>query len=448
MMQTKTIVIKLGGSTLGGESGHASPSTVLPDMLRLLAEGAQLVIVHGGGKAINQLLTRLGHTPQFKDGLRVTDTAALEAALMVMRGQLNPKLVDEFNRVAGGQAWPGKTPKAIGLTGIDGEMIEARRETANGDIGLVGHITKVNLDPVLMALEWGYVPIIAPFGVGRDPQPEGGYLFNINADSVAAQLAAALYADFCVFLTDVPGILKPNGETIVRLDPFAVQKLIADGVITGGMIPKVEAAVTALRNTNFVTIVDGNQPGALYDSVAHFQVAGTLLVNRDELTFDLQNYQPPAEIAPPFPYTIEPAPLDAHLLGQFLHTAFYNTPDFGYDSQQPGGFEAIVSSCQSGMWGEYQAQASCVAKNGERIIGLTLVCLPPRFEGDALLTEVATDQAYLGQHVARQLLRHTLAALQTAHIPKLRLNVTRGNDAAYGLYRRMGFEPTVEYEYK
>lgn len=446
-MFTKTIVVKLGGSTLGGDSGHASPSTILSNLMRLLAEGAHLVIVHGGGKAINQLLTKMGQTPQFKNGLRVTDAATLEAALMVMRGQINPALVDEFNRASQQQEWSSKPPKAIGLTGIDGNLIQAKRETTNGDIGLVGQITQVNLDPVVMALEWGYVPIIAPFGVATEPQPEGSYIFNINADNVAAHLAAALEADFCVFLTDVAGILDDHKQTIVRLDPAQARMLEKNGIISGGMIPKVESAITALNGAKFVAIVDGNEPDALYKAVQNFDIAGTLLVNRDELEYSFKVFESAKrDKSSSFPYNlynIEAAPLDSQKLGAFLQAAFLNTPDFGYDSSHHGDFAGLVSVLQAGKYGPYQAEASLVVRKDSQIIGATLVTMPERdnWQGVALLAEVAVHPDYRGKGIAHELVRRSLEVLKQAGAVAVRLNVTRGNDAAYYLYRNLGFKP-------
>jgi acetylglutamate kinase len=420
---------------------------VLPDLLRLLQEGAQLVIIHGGGKAINQLLTKLGETPQFKNGQRVTDPAALAAALMAARGQINPALVAEFNRAVTMQEWPSKAPKAIGLTGIDGDLVVAQREIRHGDIGLVGQIMQINLEPLLMALEWGYVPIVAPFGTSKELQPEGGRILNINADSVAAHIAAAIEADFCVFLTDVPGILDAAKQTIVRLDPFSATDLMREEVITGGMIPKVQAAITALKGSKFVAIVDGNQPGALYNAVTAYQVAGTLLINHDELSLQLADFQPDSVPRPEFPYTIEPAPLDIPTLGAFLRRAFENTPDFAFENSLPGSFEGIVTNIQTGAWGTYQQAASLVALDGNSIVGAILVVLPDRFNGAALLAEIATDPAYRDKAIARTLLERSLALLQEAGVPTLRLNVTRGNAPAYHLYRSMGFEPTVVFDY-
>ena len=442
-MPTKTVVVKLGGSTLGG--GHTSPTTTLTDLMRLLAEGAHVVIVHGGGKAINAMLERLGLKAEFRNGLRVTDLPTLETAMMVMRGQINPALVSEFNKaVQNFEEWPGKIPTAIGLTGLDGDMILAQRETTNGDIGLVGRITEVNLGPILMALEWGFVPIIAPFGVANEQQPEGSNIFNINADNVASHIAAAIQADFCVFLTDVPGILDANKETIIQLDPGAVQELIGSGVISGGMIPKVESALLALNGSKFVAIIDGNQPNALYETVNNYKAAGTLMVNRETLELSLNDYQPESEIE--LSYIIEPNHYDSAILGEFLEQAYLNTPDYGVEATRHGDFKSNVSAIQTGIYGEYNREASFVLRDNDKIIGATMVTMPQQWQNTALIAQVATDPNYRNQGIARLLLQKTLEALAAQKVAAVRLSVTAGNDAAYNLYINLGFEPLLKPE--
>lgn len=260
--RTKTIVVKLGGSTLGGQTATGAPDTTLNDLLQLAKAGYRVVVVHGGGNAINQLLKKQGLEPKFSNGLRVTDLTTLHAALMVMRGQINSELVAEINYAAQEEG-----PVAIGLSGLDGRLIEARRETTHGDIGLVGDIVKVNAAPLQKLLDAGMLPVVSPFGTAvDDPQAR---IYNINADSVAAHLAAALAADACIFLTDVPGVLDKNKETIPHLDPAAIEQLVTDGVISGGMIPKIGSALKALEGAGRVLIVDGRQPNALFQAVTN-----------------------------------------------------------------------------------------------------------------------------------------------------------------------------------
>lgn len=264
----ETIVVKLGGSTLGGQAATGAPDTTLTDLLRLAAEGVAVAVVHGGGNAINGLLKQLGQEPRFQNGLRVTDQSALAAALMMMRGQINAELVAAVNRAGHAQG-----VSAIGLSGLDGRLLEARRETAHGDIGLVGEIVKVNLAIVELALANGFMPLIAPFAVAVDDPAAS--IYNINADNVAAHLAAALGASACVFLTDVPGVLDNQKQTIPQLNPASARQLITEGVISGGMIPKIGSALKALEGAAQVLILDGRPSGALYEAVRGQQIAGT-----------------------------------------------------------------------------------------------------------------------------------------------------------------------------
>ncbi len=265
----KTVVVKLGGSTLGGSSATGAPDTTLADLLRLVADGFRVVIVHGGGNAINNLLRTQGHEPRFHNGLRVTDQAALAAALMVMRGQINSELVAAIN-----QAGHAQGLSAVGMSGLDGRLLEARRETRHGDIGLVGEIVRVNLKILQAVLDNRFLPVIAPFAVVID-EPTSS-IFNINADSVASHLAAALQAETCIFLTDVAGVLDHSGQTIPSLTPAAAQQLISQGVISGGMLPKLEAALKALEGCEKVLVIDGRPPQALYRAVVNSEAEGTI----------------------------------------------------------------------------------------------------------------------------------------------------------------------------
>ncbi len=252
---TNTIVIKLGGSTLGSAG---APDTTLEDLLRLVSEGNRVVLVHGGGNAISELLKKLGYEPRFYNGLRVTDQPALEAALMVMRGQINAELVSAINRSG---------YSALGLSGLDGRLLEARRDTEHGEVGMVGEVVRVNPTVLDMAFAAGFIPVVSPFGVGLD-DPETA-IFNINADNAAAWIAAALSAQVCIFLTDVPGVLDKDKQTIAQLTPGRVQELMEDGTIYGGMIPKMRSALKALEGAEKVMIIDGRQPHALYNAISN-----------------------------------------------------------------------------------------------------------------------------------------------------------------------------------
>jgi acetylglutamate kinase len=260
LVDKKVIVVKLGGSTLGGQTSTGTPDTTLQDILKLVAGGTPVVLVHGGGNAINGLLKSLGQEPRFQNGLRVTDRPALDAALMMLRGRINAELVATINR-----AGQSRGISALGLCGLDGRMLEARRETTHGDIGFVGEITGVNPAVLEMALEKGFLPVVAPIGTALD-DPETG-MYNINADNAAAHLAAALQAEACVFLTDVPGVLDAEKKTIPHLDRASVTRLVEDGVIYGGMIPKIGSALKALEGAGRVLIIDGRPANALYQAV-------------------------------------------------------------------------------------------------------------------------------------------------------------------------------------
>ncbi len=269
-MKKKVIVVKLGGSTLGGKTTTGTPDTTLEDILKLASEGITVVLVHGGGNAINGLLKQLGQEPRFLNGLRVTDRPALEAALMMLRGRINAELVMTIN-----QAGQSRGILAVGLCGLDGRLLEARRETAHGDIGLVGEITAVNPAVLEMLLEKGYLPVIAPIGTAVDDPTVG--MYNINADNAASHLAAALQADACVFLTDVPGVLDREKQTIPHLDRASVGKLVEEGVISGGMIPKIGSALKALEGAKRVLIIDGRPANALYQAVTEAELkVGTI----------------------------------------------------------------------------------------------------------------------------------------------------------------------------
>lgn len=261
-------MIKLGGSTLDGQTATGAPDTTLDDILKLARESWRIVLVHGGGNAINGLLKKLGQEPRFLNGLRVTDEAALGAALMIMRGQINAELVAAINRAGAPQI------KAIGLSGVDGSLIECRRDTAHGDLGLVGEIVKVNTAPLELLLEVGFLPVIAPFGFSLD---QNASIFNINADNVAAHLAAALQAEVCAFLTNVPGVLNAEKQLVSKLSPAQARAMLANGVISGGMIPKIEAALKAAEGAEQTLILDGRPANTLYNAIAKAQVSGTVL---------------------------------------------------------------------------------------------------------------------------------------------------------------------------
>src|SRR5579859_1316728 len=255
-LKGKTLVIKLGGSTLEYQRG------VLQDIVWLHALGARPVLVHGGGPYINEWLKKLQLPTRFENGLRVTDAQTLEVVRMVLLGQVNQGLVLMASQMGG---------KAVGLSGTDGGMVRAH--IADERLGFVGEIEAIDPAPVQTLINEGYIPVIAPLGEG----PEGSCL-NINADLVAAHIAGALNAEKLIFLSNVVGICRADGELISELSEAEAKKLIEEGVINGGMIPKVDACLDALAAVPRVHIVDGREEHVLLRELFTNQGAGTMII--------------------------------------------------------------------------------------------------------------------------------------------------------------------------
>ena len=255
-LKGKTIVIKLGGSTLEHQR------VVLQDVIWLRTLGVHPVIVHGGGPSINAWLEKLHVPTRFENGLRVTDAETLEVVQMVLLGQVNANLVAMASQLGG---------KAVGISGTDGNMISAR--VASERLGFVGEIERVDSALVQTLIEQGYIPIVAPLGQGP-----GGTCLNINADLVAAHLAGALKAEKLIFLSNVRGICQTDGSLISELDETEAKRLVKDGVISGGMIPKVSACLDILSAVPRVHIVDGREPHVLLRELFTDQGAGTMIV--------------------------------------------------------------------------------------------------------------------------------------------------------------------------
>ena len=255
-LKGKTIVIKLGGSTLEHQR------VVLQDVIWLRTLGVHPVIVHGGGPSINAWLEKLQVPTRFENGLRVTDAETLEVVQMVLLGQVNANLVAMASQLGG---------KAVGISGTDGNMIWAR--VASERLGYVGEIERVDPALVQTLIEQGYIPIVAPLGQGP-----GGTCLNINADLVAAHLAGALKAEKLIFLSNVRGICQTDGSLISELDETEAKRLVKDGVISGGMIPKVSACLDILSAVPRVHIVDGREPHVLLRELFTDQGAGTMIV--------------------------------------------------------------------------------------------------------------------------------------------------------------------------
>jgi len=245
------IVVKIGGSTLGNHD------TSLKDLADLQREGASFVVVHGGGNVISQWMQQQGIPPRFVDGLRVTDAPSLDIVVAVLSGLVNKELVSELNGLGG---------KCIGISGIDDAMLEAH--IANPALGFVGEITHVNIEPLQLLLDRGYIPMVAPVAMHRrDGSEHSGGPLNINGDTVAGEIANAMGAERLIFLTDVAGIMDGSGRVIPRLDRRRAHLLSRSGVVRGGMIPKLDACLRALEGTRAADIIDGRQPGALLNCV-------------------------------------------------------------------------------------------------------------------------------------------------------------------------------------
>ena len=243
----KTIVIKIGGSTLG------SHDTTIQDIMTLQKQKKRVVVVHGGGKVITDWLAKQNIASQFVRGERVTDQPSLEVVVAVLAGLVNKEIVAEING-AGGQA--------VGLSGVDGSLIEGK--IRDPEMGYVGAVTKVNTALLDTLLGAGFVPVIAPIGLNTFNQQTGSpKTLNINADTVAGDIAAAIGAERLVFLTDVAGILDRSGKLLPQLSPAEAEALVTSGVASGGMIPKIRACLRALSNGGSTCIIDGRQPHSL-----------------------------------------------------------------------------------------------------------------------------------------------------------------------------------------
>jgi acetylglutamate kinase len=264
----KSVVIKYGGSAM--ESGDLKESFAL-DVILLHLVGINPVIVHGGGPQIGAMMKKLGKEPTFVGGMRVTDADTVEIVEMVLVGRINKEIVGLINHHGG---------RAVGLSGKDGNLLRARKRlhrTAAGeeiDIGLVGEVEAVNVEPIRLLEERGFVPVIAPVGVGA-----GGETYNINADLVAGEVAAALGAEKLIHLTDVQGIKGTDGRLVSTLARKEAERLMQAGVIDGGMLPKVESSLRALEgSTAKAHIIDGRVPHAILLELFTREGVGTEIV--------------------------------------------------------------------------------------------------------------------------------------------------------------------------
>ena len=253
-----TIVVKYGGHAMG-----AGGATFAQDVVLLSKVGINPIVVHGGGPQINKMLDRLGIKSNFINGLRVTDEATMEVVEMVLAGTINKQLVAAVN--AAGAC-------AIGLTGKDGNLLQAKKLSSDPDLGFVGEPSRVDAGVLDGFRKAQMIPVIAPIGVGA-----AGETYNINADTVAGAVAAATKATRFLLLTDVPGVLDANKRLISELTAGEARRLIADGTISGGMIPKVETCLAAVDGgVEAAVILDGRVPHAILLEL-FTEGAGTLI---------------------------------------------------------------------------------------------------------------------------------------------------------------------------
>ncbi len=260
----KVLVVKYGGNAMINEKLKDS---VMRDIVLLSLIGVKVVLVHGGGPEITDMLTRMGKESVFVDGLRVTDRETVDVVQMVLAGKISKNLVNLIENKGG---------KAIGLSGMDGHMIEARMKDER--LGYVGEITNINVRPILDVLEKGYIPVISTVGCDRE-----GNVYNINADTAAARIAGELRAESLISMTDISGILRDKNDVSTLIPVIKVSDmpaLISDGVISGGMLPKAECCINAIAwGVQKVFIIDGRIPHAILIETLTNEGIGTMFID-------------------------------------------------------------------------------------------------------------------------------------------------------------------------
>ena len=263
----KIVVVKYGGNAMISEQLREQ---VMEDIVLLWLVGVKVVLVHGGGPEISDMMNRLGKKPEFVDGLRVTDQETVDIVQRVLAGKVNKTLV-KLLEVKGG--------KAMGISGMDGGLIEAKMKRA--ELGYVGSITKVNIEPVMDLLEKGYIPVVSTLGCDAE-----GNTYNINGDTAAAFIAGALGAERLIMMTDIAGVLRDKNDPNTLIPELTISeavKLFEENIIAGGMIPKVECCIDAInRGVDRVIIMDGRVPHSILMEILTDEGAGTMVRN-DEL---------------------------------------------------------------------------------------------------------------------------------------------------------------------
>ncbi len=264
----KVIVVKYGGNAMLNDE---LKEAVMGDIVLLSLIGIKVVLVHGGGPEITEMLGKIGKKSEFVGGLRVTDKESMDIVQMVLAGKVNKNLVNHLQNKGG---------KAIGLCGMDGHMIHAKK--VDEKLGFVGEVTEVNVEPICDLLEKGYIPVISTVGCDRE-----GNTYNINADTAAARIAGALKAECLLSMTDIVGLLKDKDDPTTLIPKVYVSdapKLIRDGIISGGMIPKINCCIEAIRRgVKKVFIIDGRVPHAILIEMLTDEGIGTMFVSGNKI---------------------------------------------------------------------------------------------------------------------------------------------------------------------
>ena len=258
----KVVVVKYGGNAMINEQ---LKQQVMEDIVLLWLIGVKIVLVHGGGPEISELMKKLGKEAKFVDGLRVTDKETVDIVQMVLAGKVNKTLVNMLEMKGG---------RAVGLSGMDGRLIEA--EIKDEKLGYVGEITKIHIKPVTDLLEKDYIPVISTLGCDKQ-----GNTYNINGDTAAANIAGALGAEKLIMMTDIDGILRDKDDPSTLIPQITINeanKLYEDGIVTGGMIPKVECCIDAIhKGVKNVVILDGRVPHSILMELLTNEGAGTMV---------------------------------------------------------------------------------------------------------------------------------------------------------------------------
>ncbi len=263
----RIVVVKYGGNAMVSDQLRQQ---VMEDIVLLRLVGVKVVLVHGGGPEISEMMTRLGKKPEFVDGLRVTDRETVDIVQMVLAGKVNKTLVNLLE-VKGG--------RAMGISGMDGRLIQARQRDSR--LGYVGTITHVNVEPLLDLLEKGYIPVVSTLGCDEE-----GNTYNINGDTAAAYIAGALGAERLIMMTDIAGVLRDKNDPSTLIPRLTIDEAVAlfdEQIIAGGMIPKVECCIDAIhRGVGSAIIMDGRVPHSILMEILTDEGAGTMVVGEEK----------------------------------------------------------------------------------------------------------------------------------------------------------------------